>query len=102
MADIANASNEQATGILCGASFATCGTGTDFIQTIYSQRDAIFRGTEVAWQWDLVPLATGIFGVDGQYDFVRATFPNPDRVLLPGLYVRARVIERVPRHHHLQ
>jgi membrane fusion protein (multidrug efflux system) len=26
---------------------------------------------------------------------VRATFPNPDRVLLPGLYVRARVIEGV-------
>jgi iron complex outermembrane recepter protein len=66
----------QATGILCGATFATCGNGidTEFIQTIYSQRDAIFRGTEVAWQWDLVPLATGIFGVDGQYDFVRATF----------------------------
>jgi len=66
----------QATGILCGATFATCGNGIDtaFIQTIYSQRDAIFRGTEVAWQWDLVPLATGIFGVDGQYDFVRATF----------------------------
>jgi iron complex outermembrane receptor protein len=66
----------QATGILCGATFATCGNGIDtaFIQTIYSQRDAIFRGTEVAWQWDLVPVATGIFGVDGQYDFVRATF----------------------------
>jgi len=66
----------QATGILCGASFATCGNGIDtaFIQTIYSQRDAIFRGTEVAWQWDLVPVAIGMFGVDGQYDFVRATF----------------------------
>src|SRR5256884_1064539 len=64
----------QATGIVCGASFASCGTGTEFIQTIYAQRDAIFRGGEVAWQWDLVPVATGIFGVDGQYDFVRATF----------------------------
>src|SRR4051812_23643330 len=55
----------EATGILCGKTFATCGDGVDtaFIQTIYSQRDAIFRGTEVAWQWDLVPLATGIFGV---------------------------------------
>jgi iron complex outermembrane recepter protein len=68
----------QATGTLCGASFATCGNGidTEFIQTVYSQRDAIFRGTEVAWQWDLVPVATGIFGVDGQYDFVRATFAS--------------------------
>jgi iron complex outermembrane recepter protein len=66
----------QATGILCGDSFATCGIDTEFIQTIYSQRDAIFRGGEVAWQWDLVPVATGIFGVDGQYDFVRATFAS--------------------------
>jgi iron complex outermembrane receptor protein len=66
----------QATGILCGATFATCGTGTEFIQTIYSQRDAIFRGTEVAWQWDLVHVASGVFGVDGQYDFVRATFAS--------------------------
>jgi iron complex outermembrane recepter protein len=64
----------QATGTLCGASFATCGIDTEFIQTIYSQRDAIFRGGEVAWQWDVVPVASGIFGVDGQYDFVRATF----------------------------
>jgi iron complex outermembrane recepter protein len=68
----------QATGILCGNTFSTCGNGVDtaFIQTIYSQRDAIFRGGEVAWQWDLVPVATGIFGVDGQYDFVRATFAS--------------------------
>jgi iron complex outermembrane receptor protein len=66
----------QATGILCGESFATCGIDTEFIQTIYSQRDAIFRGGEIAWQWDLVPVATGIFGVDGQYDFVRATFAS--------------------------
>jgi iron complex outermembrane receptor protein len=66
----------QATGILCGASFATCGVDTEFIQTIFSQRDAIFRGGEIAWQWDLVPVARGVFGVDGQYDFVRATFAS--------------------------
>jgi iron complex outermembrane receptor protein len=70
----------QNTGILCGADFASCGVGTEFIQTIYSQRDAIFRGGEIAWQWDLVPLATGIFGVDGQYDFVRATFTDGSNV----------------------
>src|SRR5882757_3006456 len=70
----------QATGILCGADFATCGIGTDFIQTLYSQRDAIFRGGEVAWQWDLVPVASGIFGVDGQYDFMRATFTDGSNV----------------------
>jgi iron complex outermembrane receptor protein len=70
----------QATGILCGAEFATCGTGTEFIQTLYAQRDAIFRGGEIAWQWDLLPVATGIFGVDGQYDFVRATFTDGSNV----------------------
>ena len=72
----------QATGILCGDAFATCGNGvdTEFIQTVYSQRDAIFRGGEIAWQWDLVPVATGIFGVDGQYDFVRATFTDGSNV----------------------
>ena len=70
----------QATGILCGAEFATCGTGTEFIQTVYAQRDAIFRGGEMAWQWDLLPVATGIFGVDGQYDFVRATFTDGSNV----------------------
>src|SRR5256884_7903208 len=70
----------QATGTLCGASFAACGIDTEFIQTVYSQRDAIFRGGEIAWQWDLVPVATGIFGVDGQYDFVRATFTDGSNV----------------------
>jgi iron complex outermembrane recepter protein len=71
---------QQATGILCGESFATCSIDAEFIQTIYSQRDAIFRGGEVAWQWDLVPVASGIFGVDGQYDFVRATFTDGSNV----------------------
>jgi iron complex outermembrane receptor protein len=72
----------QATGILCGTEFSTCGNGidTEFIQTIYSQRDAIFRGGEIAWQWDLVPVASGLFGVDGQYDFVRATFTDGSNV----------------------
>ncbi len=70
----------QATGILCGAEFATCGSGTEFIQTVYGQRDAIFRGGEMAWQWDVLPVATGTFGVDGQYDFVRATFTDGSNV----------------------
>ena len=47
---------------------------------LISQRDAIFRGAEVAWQWDVVPLGPGIFGVDGQYDTVRATFTDGSNV----------------------
>ena len=70
----------QATGILCGDDFASCGTGTEFIQTVYSQRDALFRGGEMAWQWDLAPVSNGIFGVDGQYDYVRATFTDGTNV----------------------
>ena len=49
-------------------------------KTLYSQRDAVFRGTEAAWQWDLVPVANGIFGVDGQYDVIRATFTDGSNV----------------------
>ena len=71
----------QFTGIECGEDFASCGNGgTGFLQTIYSQRDAIFRGAEAAWQWDLVPVAYGVFGVDGQYDFIRATFTDGSNV----------------------
>jgi iron complex outermembrane recepter protein len=70
----------QFTGIQCGADFASCGTGTGFLQTIYSQHDAIFRGVELAWQWDLLPLSNGIFGVDGMWDWVRATFTDGGNV----------------------
>jgi iron complex outermembrane receptor protein len=71
---------QQPTGIFCGEEFATCGTGTELLQTFIAQRDAIFRGAEVAWQWDVAPLATGIFGLDGQFDTVRATFTDGSNV----------------------
>jgi iron complex outermembrane receptor protein len=71
----------QFTGVECGEDFASCGNGgTGFLQTIYSQKDAIFRGAEMAWQWDVRPLADGIFGVDGQFDVVRATFTDGSNV----------------------
>ena len=70
----------RATGILCQETFATCGAGTDYIQVNYDQRDATFRGGEVAWQWDVAPLANGTFGVDGQFDIVRATFTDGSNV----------------------
>ncbi|MBR0957246.1 TonB-dependent receptor domain-containing protein [Bradyrhizobium japonicum] len=72
----------QATGNFCGATFATCaagGTG-DYIQVAYSQRDAIFRGGELSWQWDVSPLSGGIFGLEGQFDMVRATFTDGSNV----------------------
>ena len=71
---------QQPTGIFCDEEFATCGIGTELLQTAISQRDAIFRGAELAWQWDVVPLGPGLFGVDGQYDTVRATFTDGSNV----------------------
>jgi iron complex outermembrane receptor protein len=68
------------TGIFCGEEFATCGIETELLQTVISQRDAIFRGAELAWQWDVTPLGPGIFGIDGQYDTVRATFTDGSNV----------------------
>ncbi|XIA67772.1 TonB-dependent receptor domain-containing protein [Bradyrhizobium sp. TZ2] len=70
----------RATGIVCQEAFASCGTGTDYIQVNYDQRDATFRGGELAWQWDITPLANGTFGLDGQYDIVRATFTDGSNV----------------------
>ena len=68
------------TGALCDDDFASCGSGSELKQAVYSQRDATFRGGEVAVQWDLVPVSTGLFGVDGQYDIVRATFTEGTNV----------------------
>ncbi len=71
---------QQPTGNFCDEDFASCGTGTELLQTAIAQRDAIFRGAELAWQWDLAPFGRGIFGVDGQYDTVRATFTDGSNV----------------------
>ncbi|MGQ0683902.1 TonB-dependent receptor domain-containing protein [Bradyrhizobium sp.] len=70
----------RATGIVCQETFASCGTGTDYIQVSYDQRDATFRGGELAWQWDATQLANGTLGFDGQFDVVRATFSDGSNV----------------------
>jgi len=71
---------QQPTGIYCGEEFATCGLEDELLQTAIAQRDAIFRGAELAWQWDVVPLGPGLFGLDVQYDTVRATFTDGSNV----------------------
>jgi iron complex outermembrane receptor protein len=65
-------------------------------QAVYSQRDAIFRGGEFQFQWDVLPMWTGVFGVEGQYDIVRATFTDgsnvpriPPQRLGGGVYFRS-------------
>ncbi|WGS03180.1 TonB-dependent receptor (plasmid) [Bradyrhizobium sp. ISRA443] len=72
----------RATGNFCDADFSTCAPASsgDYIQVAYSQDDAIFRGGELTWQWDVSPLAGGIFGVEGQFDVVQATFTDGTNV----------------------
>ena len=49
-------------------------------QAIYSQRDAIFRGGEFQSQLDIGPLYGGIWGIEDQFDVVRATFTDGTNV----------------------
>jgi iron complex outermembrane receptor protein len=49
-------------------------------QAIYSQRDATFRGGEFQSQLDVGPLSGGIWGVENQFDVVRATFSDGTNV----------------------
>ena len=45
-------------------------------QALYTQRDANFTGAEIAAQLDVAPLGSGMFGIDGMYDIVRARFAD--------------------------
>ena len=84
------------TGIGCGATLASCGADTELKQLVFQQRDATYYGSEMAAQYDVAPIWHGIWGIDGQYDFVRARFrrrrqraahsatPAGRRHLLPG------------------
>jgi iron complex outermembrane receptor protein len=49
-------------------------------QAVYSQRDAIFRGGEFQSQLDIGPLYGGIWGIEDQFDIVRATFTDGTNV----------------------
>ncbi len=69
------------TGVLCGSDFDLCGTpDADLKQAVYSQRDAIFRGGEFQSQLDIGPLYGGIWGIEDQFDIVRATFTDGTNV----------------------
>ena len=69
------------TGVLCGSDFDSCGTpDADLKQAVYSQRDAIFRGGEFQSQLDIGPLYGGIWGIEDQFDIVRATFTDGTNV----------------------
>jgi iron complex outermembrane receptor protein len=62
------------TGVMCGEDFNSCGVGTELNQAVYTQRNATFRGGEFQSQLDVGALRGGIWGVETQFDVVRATF----------------------------
>ena len=64
-------------------------------QAIYSQRDAIFRGAEFQSQLDVAPFHGGIWGIENQFDVVRATFADGSNVpRIPPVRVGAGVFWR--------
>ena len=83
------------TGVTCDDDFASCGAGTELDQIVYSQQDATFYGAEVLAEHDVARIWRGVWGIDGQYDFVRATFKDgtfvpkmPPHRLGGGIYYR--------------
>ena len=69
------------TGVMCDGDFNSCGApGAELRQAVYSQRDAIFRGGEFQSQLDVAPLHGGIWGIESQFDIVRATFADGSNV----------------------
>jgi iron complex outermembrane recepter protein len=69
------------TGVMCDDDFASCGApGAEVNQAVYSQRDANFRGGEFQSQLDVGALQGGIWGIENQFDVVRATFTDGTNV----------------------
>jgi iron complex outermembrane receptor protein len=69
------------TGNSCDDTNA-CGPGIvgELNEAIYSQNDATFRGGEFQSQWDLLPFGGGFFGIEDQFDVVRATLADGSNV----------------------
>jgi iron complex outermembrane receptor protein len=66
-----------------------------FDLVFFRQRDANFYGAELAFQYDVAPIWNGLWGIDGQYDFVHAKFDDgeyvpriPPHRLGGGIYYR--------------
>jgi iron complex outermembrane recepter protein len=88
------------TGEKCDDTLDTCGPlggGTELDQVLYQQRDATFYGVELQGEHDIGRIWRGTWGVDAQYDFVRASFDDAEGGNVPripphragaGLYYR--------------
>ncbi|PZA09479.1 TonB-dependent receptor [Rhodopseudomonas palustris] len=68
------------TGNTCEEVECGAGAGLELNQAIYSQRDATFKGGEFQSQLDVAQLYGGTFGIENQFDIVRATFADGTNV----------------------
>src|SRR5262249_59994117 len=68
------------TGNTCSEDACIAGDGEELKQAVYSQRDATFRGIEWQSQYEVAPLWTGVWGIENQFDVVRATFTDGTNV----------------------
>ena len=69
------------TGNTCDGATGICGPAAgDLNEALYSQRDAIFRGAEFQSQLDVHRVWRGWWGIENQFDVVRATFTDGTNV----------------------
>ena len=68
------------TGNTCSEDACIAGPGEELNQAVYSQRDATFRGAEWQSQYEVAPLWMGVWGIENQFDVVRATFTDGTNV----------------------
>jgi iron complex outermembrane recepter protein len=79
---------KQLTGETCDDTFASCtpvGDGTELDQVLFQQRDATFHGAELLAQFDIGRVWRGVWGIDAQYDFVRARFDDAEGGNVPRI-----------------
>ena len=100
----------ELTGLTCGVDLDSChaegeeeehreeeehGHAHSFDQVLFQQRNATFYGVELLGEYDVGSIWRGIWGIDGQYDFVHARFDEggyvprmPPHRLGGGVYYR--------------
>jgi iron complex outermembrane recepter protein len=85
----------QFTGLECEGTLASCGEEEGheeeeheeegheheaLDQVLFEQRNATFTGVELAAQYDVRQVWRGVWGIDGQFDYVRARFTDGGNV----------------------
>lgn len=70
------------TGRTCDHTYASCvnNPSEELSEAVFVQRDAVFWGAEAQAKWSLLSTSEGVFGIDGQADFVKARFTDGGNV----------------------